>query len=277
MAMGLAAALAANTGCFINIDDDANAFSRVNTVVETRTVALPHIANTPLDIRTENGAVKVTKGEVDGVVVIAKLRARSMERLEKMHVKAERIEDGALRVRVEWPEGGRKGSEGCSFDIQTPGALTTSIHSSNGEITLEDLSGGAILWTSNAAICVRRHNGFVTAESSNGDIALRGVGGAKADTSNGHILIALAADAAGPVNADTSNGSITLEVGPGFRGEVGADSSNGRVQNHVKRALAVGKPERARGVWQLGEAADREKSVLRSSNGPITIEEGSAK
>ena len=45
---------------------------------------------------------------------------------------AERQDNGALAVSVEWPEGKRRNREGCSFEIRIPDAVDPTLRTSNG-------------------------------------------------------------------------------------------------------------------------------------------------
>jgi len=271
---GLAAWVFATAGCIIvagngrGYSSNGSSWSE-DTVSEVRTLTVAHVADAPLDVRTQNGSVELEQGGTNEVVITAVLRARTKDRLAQTQVEATRATDGTLNVRVIWPDGGRKGSEGASFVVKTPGIKKANIESSNGGITLDGLSGDATLATSNGAIIARRHDGFIKADTSNAGINLRGVRGAKADTSNATVTVVLGENAQGPVNVDTSNGSITLEVGEAFKGRIAANTSNGRVSNHVKRATASSSESKTSNEFDFGGG---ERSTLDTSNGSISIE-----
>jgi DUF4097 and DUF4098 domain-containing protein YvlB len=271
----LAATLLSAAGCII-VAGNGRGYSSSSwsedSVSEVRTLTIAHVADTPLDVRTQNGSVEVEQSGTDQVVITATLRARTKERLAATAINAERATDGTLNIRVTWPDGGRKNNEGASFVIRTPGVKKTNIESSNGAISLDGLSGDATLATSNGAINARRHDGFIKADTSNASINLRGIRGTKADTSNAAVTISLADSAQGPVNVDTSNGSITLEVGPAFNGRVAANTSNGRVTNHAKHLKSASMDSSERTTSNTFNFGDGERCTLDTSNGSITIE-----
>lgn len=120
-AMALGTALVAAPGCIIVADGNGGSW-RQDTVTETRTMTVPHVAGSSLDVRTQNGAVEVQQGDGEQVVVTATITARTSDRLAKTTVSVDRGADGTLQVRVQWPEGVRKAGEGASFIVRTPSA-----------------------------------------------------------------------------------------------------------------------------------------------------------
>jgi DUF4097 and DUF4098 domain-containing protein YvlB len=217
----------------------------------TKTITLAHAAGKPIDVQTENGSVEVRQGGTE-VSVTASLRATTQARLDEMAVTLERTEDGTLRVVPVWPQGGRTGNEGCSIVL-----------------TLPDMSG-ATIGTTNGSISVDGPAGAVRARSANGKITLAGVRSVDAETSNGSITIALAADATGPVRADTSNGQVSLALGKAFVGQLTASTSNGSISDKSGLATRTQKIRSTRGIFDFG-GVSLPASSLETSNGSITI------
>eukprot|EP01026_Neomeris_dumetosa_P057485 TRINITY_DN52956_c0_g1_i1.p3 TRINITY_DN52956_c0_g1~~TRINITY_DN52956_c0_g1_i1.p3 ORF type:complete len:280 (-),score=12.22 TRINITY_DN52956_c0_g1_i1:569-1408(-) len=243
---------------------------------ETRELQVAHASGTGVDVQTRNGSIQVLASEVDMVEIDAELKAITQERLDATQVLASRLDDGTLYLRVEWPEGGRKGSEGCNFVIRLPDAYGTTLVSSNGALTVSGLKGQADLRTSNGRIEVKSHEGNVKADTSNGPVKLHDVAGAaEIDTSNGSVTVHLHDAANGPVNVRTSNGSVKVVVGPAFAGELAASTSNGSVRLVGFEPGEIASKGRRSCTLQARSSVNPdlagEASRIRSSNGSITV------
>lgn len=259
---------------------------------ETRVTTVPHQPATAIRVETRNGGVTLRKAAREDVEITAKLAATTPERLAQAQVVAERQPDGALLVKVNWPDRPRS-REGCAFDIALPEAVGVAIDTSNGGIEIADLAGTAQLDSSNGAIRVSNHagdvhadtsNGAITlrniagsvhADSSNGRVVLRGVAGkATVDTSNGGVEIELADHAAGPLDVDTSNGHVEIRLGTAFTGELQLSTSNGRIQLDAAGATRV--KQSGRGDATLTFGSDATRSRVRTSNGGIRVTQSAA-
>jgi hypothetical protein len=242
---------------------------------ETRTTSVPHVSGSPLSVETANGAITVeasapVPGSPSEVSIVAEIRATTAERLAATKVLADRDGGGRLSVRLEWPDGRREGSEGCSFSIRLPDANGVEAAASNGKVRVAGLAGGARLRTSNGAVVVSGHRGDVAVKTSNGSVEVAGATArTDVETSNGRIHVSLAEDGTGPALLQTSNGSIRLSVGAAFRGTIDADTSNGSVEVTGVAGAQVDRRSRtsARVVVSGGDAASR----LRTSNGSIEV------
>ncbi len=243
---------------------------------ETRQLMVDHQPGTALDIQTKNGAIDVQVVEVDSVEIDAHLKAMTQERLDLTEVVASRLDDGTLYLRVVWPEGGRKSSEGCSFDIRLPSAYGVTLVSSNGSLTLIGAAGEATMRTSNGRIHVENHDGNVVADTSNGRVVLAQIiGSVNVDTSNGAVRVDLADASSGPVHIDTSNGSVHVTVGGAFAGELAARTSNGSVSLVGFEPGEITEKSRRSCTLHaqsaLGTPGEGGESRIRSSNGSISI------
>lgn len=254
----------------------------------TRENDVDHVADKPLNVTTDNGAIKILKGSGDKVHIVAKVRATTQERLDQTKVATTREPDGTLKVVVQWP-GTRKASEGCDIEVQTPGADGVTATTSNGSISATGLSGVAVLGSSNGSITVDAWEGDLKATTSNGSIDATAVAGkvhaassngrvratnvagpVTIETSNASVDVALKPKSAGPVTIETDNGTVHLKVGPAFIGKVHAQTSNGKVTVTGANAKPVGKPSRDEGTWQFGEGG--KESEIETDNGSITVE-----
>lgn len=255
---------------------------------KTVSMTVAHVADSAVQATSKNGSLSVKAAERDDVEITAKLRMRSLERLDATEIKVERDDSDRLVLEVVWPEGTRKNNEGCSFTITVPDANGVELETGNGRIEIAGLSGEADLHTSNGRVSVESHKGDVTGRTSNGritvgntegDIDLRTSNGkievvaapqsVKVTTSNGSVSVALADDGEGPVDIGTSNGSVTLEIGPGFKGELRADTSNGKV--NVSNLSDVQMISSGKHHVHLKVGDSDNTSRIKSSNGSVNV------
>ena len=146
----------------------------------------------------------------------------------------------------------------CKVDytVEVPSGVDVRGTTQNGAIELEEV-------------------GEVEVRTSNGKIELDGVDGrVDAETSNGRII---GKDLNGDgVRAQTSNGSIELVVATAQ--DVEARTSNGSIDVTVLSATYTVTAETSNGRTDIGVANDADGEFaleLHSSNGSITVEEGS--
>jgi len=153
--------------------------------------------------------------------------AEAEENLRKITVAAVTRGDHpeTLHVEVNYPEELRSKSVGADLVIQIPQPCAANVHTSNGRIQIECMTGEVELETSNGRITARAITGPLHAKSSNGRIEVEAVDGSLvASTSNGGIA---AKGVKGPCTLDTSNGGIQAEE---IEGNVKAETSNGNIR-----------------------------------------------
>lgn len=247
----------------------------------------PHVAMSGVDVEVANGSVELSRAAGAAVTIEAVIRARTQERLDATQVVVTRESDQTLSIRVDWPDGGRKGNEGCNVTIQMPDAGSVNLVSSNGRLSVEGVGTEVDLRTSNGRVNVSGAAGPVSARSSNGRVVvqdvpgpvrvvtsngtveLKAVGGVvDIATSNGDVDVQLADGNAGPMNVDTSNGSVRVSVGAGFAGELRLDTSNGAVRVPATGAEVVRSDKNSA---TLRFAKGEGRSRVHSSNGTITV------
>lgn len=279
------------TGCMVSFG--FHGFGH-DVVEEDRLYQEAHIEGSGLDVRTENGGVTISRGG-DDVSVLATIKARTEERLLATEVILERDSDGLLQIYPKWPDGKRKGSEGCSFEITVPSAYGVTVDTANGAIKIAELAGDANLETSNGRIEVHGHDGRVDADTSNGRVILVEITGdvvartsngrieaeqihgeLDADTSNGAINAQLGDSEAGPVRLHTSNGAIRLEVGKAFEGQMTLRTSHGSINipdagGFVSKSSHVKSFGRSEATLQFNLDHPGERSKVTTSNGSITV------
>jgi hypothetical protein len=261
--------------------------TRARSVEQVREMDVDHVPGKGLRVTSANGAIGVHKVDRTNVAVTATVRARTKERLAATTVVAERDGAGVLSIGVQWPDGKRKGNEGCAFRVEIPDANGVRIESSNGSITVAGLGGDADLRTSNGSIeaidqggtvMLKTSNGRITATRPAGDVDAHTSNGrieiidaptnVTANTSNGAISIRLADTSPGPVDARTSNGAISLTVGSAFAGELECQTSNGSCSAAGLDAQLV---SQSKNNLRLKFGAGGQTSRVRTSNGSITV------
>lgn len=254
---------------------------------ETRTTNGP--AGRRIEVRTQDGAVSIRRGEGSEMTVTSHLAAMSQERLDKTQVAIEQQRDGGVLVTVHWAGGHPLIGEGCGFEIVVPAETDgVNVDTSNGAITLASLSGTAHLGTSNGEVTVTDHHGKVGVDTSNGAIVLsRVVGDVNVDTSNGKIemsdvagrisagssngsvTVGLAEGSAGPVDVETSNASVTVGLPSSYAGRFSLSTSNGSV--HCPQGERVHDVEVDRNDGSFAVGSSNVKSTVRTSNGSIDV------
>ncbi|MEM1331263.1 MAG: hypothetical protein AAGG07_11950 [Planctomycetota bacterium] len=222
-------------------------------------------------VRTENGSITVSRGELPGVSVTADVRAQTQERADAVTIRMERYGD-TLRIEPDWPDGKRLNGEGVTLRIQVAGSSSTDLRSSNGALKVQGLGGSVEAQSSNGPITVFDHGGPVRLRTSNGRIEVIGARDAvDVGTSNGRVKIELADAADGPVLVRTSNGSVTIDLGDGIAGGITATTSNGSVSLMGPGTSLVGDK-----LGQMMFAEPGPESTVRTSNGSVSIVTGDA-
>jgi DUF4097 and DUF4098 domain-containing protein YvlB len=266
-------------GC--NLTESAR-FTRTDTITHA------HAATSPVQAEVSNGSIEIARGANAEVVITADIKATTQERLDNTRVVVTRTDDQTLDIRVDWAEGVRKGSEGCSLVITMPDASTVNLKTSNGRLTVQGVGSDLTLRTSNGRITAGDIPGRVDAHTSNGRVVLSEIGGAididtsngavelagvmgpvRANTSNGSVSIRLASDGVGPIRVSTSNGAATLAVGDAFAGELRLKTSNGKVRvNGPVSTESMDLDKRSGTLVFAGSGS----STITTSNGSITVE-----
>jgi Toastrack DUF4097 len=259
------------------------------SISQQRLMEVPHIAGSTMRVESANGWIEVVAVDRPDVSILVNLRGHSFERLDLTTVRAHRLDDGTLRVWVEWPGGIRKNGEGASVSIEVPDVNGIEAHSSNGHILIAGLSGRAELISTNGRIEVQTHDGSLYADTSNGDLKAEHVSGEiemyssngrviitdafgpiRAETSNGNVYISTMDGNEGPLRIRTSNGRVDLDLGEGFVGMLRAHTSNGKVQ--------VAGLEGANLIESTGHSVElrvddsAQISDIRTSNGSVRVQ-----
>jgi len=162
-----------------------------------------------------NGTVRVVGWERDEISVEAtkKVRARNREEAEKI-AEALRIEigreDGVVRIETIYPKrgdggfwsalfgGGVTGKMSVEYEVYVPGKMDLELHTTNGRVEVEEVSGEVATHTTNGRIVLRDVEGSVRARTTNGGVNIVGlVGTFDVSTTNGSIEVAWSRGGAG--------------------------------------------------------------------------------
>jgi DUF4097 and DUF4098 domain-containing protein YvlB len=175
-----------------------------------------------LDVRNADGKVEVVGGQVDEITVTAKVS----HGLRPTRYRVD-VEDGVLVIRSSCPFM----TSWCGVDqrITVPADLPIQASSSNGRITLEDLSGPVTASCSNGALELTRLSGDLQVDSDNGRVDGSGLESQVVDaTSNNGFVRLEFSEPPRTVTASSSNGYVDVVIPDtpvAFR--VVAESANG--------------------------------------------------
>lgn len=171
------------------------------------------------------------------------------------------------RVRPHFFDFFRFWNEGAPYlEVSLPEHLATSIQTSNGVVSVQDMRADSNVRTSNGSVTIRNVHGDVDVMTSNGAVMMANITGrVNARTSNGRI------EADSPITGSwrltTSNGSITLRTQQGTDARVRAQTSNGRLGGNVPWQYEGSRNNRGSAVIGNGE----HDVELRTSNGSIEV------
>lgn len=188
-------------------------------------------SGTPLTVLNKNGAIRISVWDKDSVDVVAEKKTQLGGNLN--NVKIEVTVGETMTIETVYLVKNPRVS--VKYTISVPAQVVVeSVKSSNGAITLNEVSGDVTAETSNGVIEITGNKGNVNAKTSNGAIELNRIDGyVEARTSNGTIRIA---GVSGLVAAETSNGSISTEV-PDIQNDTHIKTSNGPIKVYLPAEL----------------------------------------
>lgn len=201
--------------------------------------AAPHIV-----VETFNGAIEVFASE--GGTVQADVTKRGAggsqteaeDDLNNIEVSFEQDGD-TVRIIARRTDNRRVvGNSGAAIELRVPADAELDLGTSNGEITIDDVTGDVTVNTSNGRIEVSRGTGSIDLQTSNGAIEIDATQAlVQAHTSNGAI------DFAGTLrdgahSLETSNGAIVITLPTDAQFRIDADTSNGNVRSEFPLTIS---------------------------------------
>lgn len=201
----------------------------------------------------QNGGISVVGGDVDSVIVVAKITTQGYTDSEAADLaKQVAIEVSPTTVRASGPRSSGRRNWWVSFDVTVPRASNLIAETHNGPISLEGLNGRVEASAVNGPITVYDMAGDVTGRTQNGPITaeLRGT------KWNGRGL-----------DLQTQNGPVTLRIADGYNAHLETGTVNGplrfdfpvTLQGRITKRLSV----------DLGSGGPTIRAV--TTNGPVTV------
>ena len=200
-----------------------------------------------------NGGVSVTGWNHDSLVVRTRIRitARSQSGAKEIASRIRTVVNGST-VEVEGPRNTDDDQWSASLIAMVPRQTDLRLGTSNGPVTVEQVTGD------------------IEARTSNGPMTLRDLGGSvRARTTNGPLTISLSGtkwDGSG-LDARTTNGPLTISVPDNYNARLEAGTTNGPV-NLGFPITVVGRITRDIAT-DLGTGGATIRAT--TTNGPLTI------
>ncbi len=229
-------------------------------------------------VETFNGAIDVSDGRNDEVVVEVTKRASGLDR-ETAEANLDNIEvtmvqkENSIHV-VARSVGHFQGNSGAAVVIATPKAARLQLRSSNGHIVCEGMRGGIDATTSNGRCEIVDSQGAIGVLTSNGAIEIDATDAlVDAHTSNGRITFRGSLSADKEHRFQTSNGRIELALPADSRFRLEGSTSNARIHCDFP-ITSEGRESRRRLTGAVGE--NPTTSIIAStSNASIDIRKAS--
>ena len=226
---------------------------------EERTLELKSV-DRPLVVETENGSIRVTGEEREGIHAVALIEIWDRDPEEAQ----------ALMDRIEIATSGEGGVPGLfahgpededdwavSFDLKVPHKTSLDLASQNGEMSIESVQGD---------LRFKAWNGRVDLKDLAGDLRGR--------AHNGRISLSLEGSTwqGAGVDIECLNGSITLGVPEPYNAQLDASTQNGRIFLGFPVPVAGNLGRRLRA--QLGNGGPSLRAV--TTNGSVRLERPAA-
>ena len=220
-----------------------------------------------LVVRSENGSISVETGGTGVIQVTTTIK-------NPPNVEYRAVQTGNTVEVTSDVKGGinffRRGG-GAEISVVVPESIDLDLETSNGAIVVEgvEVTALASLESSNGRVTLNDVTGDVKIKTSNGRINIQGfTGQVEAQTANGSIDFTGTLRGGSENELRTSNGSIDviLVVTPGV--ELDASTNNGKVKSDLPITIS-GETSDDRLVGSIGTGGRH--LLIRTSNGSITI------
>lgn len=229
-----------------------------------------------LSVETHNGGVTV-QGADDRTELSVTARVRGGGKSKKaaeaslaaIELVSDRSADGEHRLGWRWTKLRQQDwSAEVSFKVEGPQRLELDVHTHNGAVTVEHLSGDCRLKTHNGPINASDIAGRLVARTHNGAIGASISGSAvELITHNGGVQLDATACRQLGGEVVSHNGALRVEVGMHTSAEISAETHNGGV--HCSADLKDIHSSRTRVTGQLGDGGPT--LVARTHNGGVRV------
>jgi hypothetical protein len=202
-----------------------------------------------LDLETDNGSIDIAGWNQNRIEISGQKYAPSKEDLRNVKVVIQ-VDGNNVKIRTDHPRSSWHGGYGARYQIRAPHQIALGlIQSTNGAITVEDLSGPGRVQTTNGSVSLNRIDGDYDAHTTNGGIhitdlsgilrlhttngAIKGnltKGAVTAETTNGGVDFTIDSPTpAQPFRLHSTNGGITLHLGSFSENPIKVDTTNGGI------------------------------------------------
>ncbi|MBV8816901.1 MAG: DUF4097 family beta strand repeat protein [Acidobacteriaceae bacterium] len=207
-----------------------------------------------LQVENTNGEIQVAGWDRETIDVSGTKAAASEDRLGQIHPTITVDPNGKSASVITNAPHFLPGSWYVNYLIRVPRRITiTRAHSTNGNISAEDLEGGGRIESTNGKISLARDRGDYDVETTNGNLSLEEcIGRQKVESTNGSInghlktgsiraqsvnggvdVTILSPENGQPISATTTNGGVTLALAQFVANPVHVQTTNGSVTLHV--------------------------------------------
>lgn len=202
--------------------------------VENRSEKLAYGAK--LWVRNRNGSIKVTGWDKEEVALRAEIRDSEQRPITLvLQRKGADLDIEAVHPQPKISFGfSFAKSPFCQMTLSVPHKVLANFRTTNGSVSVVNLSGYARCESTNGNLTLRDIEGEVFAETTNGTIDARKLNARiKGGTTNGRILLE---EVLGGIKMETTNGSITARGLDGWGEGISLETTNGSIDLDLGRA-----------------------------------------
>ena len=215
---------------------DPDAFRHDTPLGAGRTVHIHDVNGSITAARASGDRVEVRaekqwrRGDPDAVRIVQRTAANGDLVVCALWHDAECTDNGIRGGRRRWTD---RNDVSVAFTVRVPDGVHVDLHTVNGGVTVEGVTGMVDVETVNGSITARSTGGPVRAETVNGSIrATMGALGRddlRYETVNGSITVELPADADAGLELETVNGSVSTEFPVTVQGRISRKQLRGTV------------------------------------------------
>jgi hypothetical protein len=215
---------------------DPDAFRLDAPLGAGRTVHIHDVNGTITAARASGDRVEVRaetrwrRGDPDAVRIVQRTAANGDLVVCALWHDAECTDNGIRGGRRRWTD---RNDVSVAFTVRVPDGVHVDLHTVNGGVTAEGVTGMVDVETVNGSITARSTGGPVRAETVNGSIraTLGKLGGddLRYETVNGSITLELPADANAAVALETVNGSVSTDLPVTVQGRISRKALRGTI------------------------------------------------